>query len=104
MGDFEELAFNHSTRQPFGVGFSMKGEDKSQFVTDSSYSANPKTKLPRWRALQYLGSGFSLRVGRVGNKYSAEFKYDPEKDSDWKFSWQRAAALIPLLPMASEFC
>jgi predicted ATPase len=86
MGDFEELAYNHSARQPFGVGFSIKDGENSHFITDSTYSANPKTKLPKLQTLKYVGHGFSLRVSRANNKFSAEFNYEPEKDPEWKFS------------------
>ena len=86
MGDFEELAFDHSARQPFGIGLTIKENDKNKFITDSLYSANPKTKLPKLQTLNYVGAGFSLRVKRVSNKFEAEFKYEPERDPEWKFS------------------
>lgn len=86
MGDFEELAYNHSNRQPFGVGFTLKDGEKTSFTTDSTYSTNPKTKLPKLQNLDYCGNGFSLKISRRENKFSAKFTYQPEQDPEWKFN------------------
>jgi predicted ATPase len=86
MGDFEELAYDHSTKHPFEIGLTLSANDDRRYVVDCSYGENPETKLPKLNSLNYLSPAFSMKIAKGKNDYSAKFRFEPEKLANWEFS------------------
>ena len=80
MGDFEELAYAHSPRIKFGIGFSLAAEKGARYGFDCKYYRNPKTKLPKLHDLDYRAPAFSFQVTTGADGYTAGFANDPEKE------------------------
>lgn len=105
MGDFEELAYDHSPKNPFGVGFTFLTEDNKKITTDSTYGENRETKLPKLRSLKYSSPGLSLQVSLVGEKYKAEFGHMLENNSFFGMlgSSEKKDAFITMMEASVKF-
>ena len=89
MGDFEELAYDHSPRIKFGIGFSLIAEKGARYGFDCKYYRNPKTKLPKLHDLDYRAPAFSFQVATGADGYTARFAHDPEKEFGFSASSQQ---------------
>jgi predicted ATPase len=83
MGDFGELAYEHSSKSNFSIGLTLKN-DKIISTFDSSYSENDRTKLPRLQSFKFKSPTFTLDISKE-SKFQAAYELTPENDDSFQF-------------------
>lgn len=80
MGDFQEIIFNHNGKEKIRLGFEFELEDNSIHKIETIWIENLSNNLPKLFEFNSKSDFYSLSVKAKGQKYTIDYKYDPEKD------------------------